>query len=97
MDMSKPVGDACRPDGTLKDASEIHWADSPTDHNHALIEEQFNNNGFEDQPTLPVAESDSESDEAPKVKVRYICFFFLGDLLRHVLWLANEAYTCPSR
>ena len=24
MDMSKPVGDACREDGTLKEASEMH-------------------------------------------------------------------------
>ena len=28
--MTKPVGDACRDDGTLKDASEMVWADSPT-------------------------------------------------------------------
>lgn len=29
-DMTKPVGDACRNDGTLKDASEMVWPDSPT-------------------------------------------------------------------
>jgi len=29
-DMTKPVGDACRDDGTLKDAHEIVWQHSPT-------------------------------------------------------------------
>jgi len=39
MDTSKPVGDACRVDGTLKDASEMEWPDSPTEQNRALIED----------------------------------------------------------
>jgi len=30
-DMTKPVGDACRDDGTLKDADELEFPDSPTD------------------------------------------------------------------
>jgi hypothetical protein len=30
-DMTKPVGDACREDGTLKDADELVWPDSPTE------------------------------------------------------------------
>lgn len=29
-DTTKPDGDACRPDGTLKDASEMEWLDSPS-------------------------------------------------------------------
>jgi hypothetical protein len=29
-DTTKPVGDACRDDGTLKDANEMDWPDSPT-------------------------------------------------------------------
>ena len=37
MDMSKPEGDACREDGTLKDASEMEWPNSPTEYNKALI------------------------------------------------------------
>src|SRR5271168_893754 len=41
MDPSNPVGDACRNDGTLKDASEMDWPNSPTEYNRALIEEQF--------------------------------------------------------
>jgi hypothetical protein len=30
-DSSKPDGDACRDDGTLKDASELDWPNSPSD------------------------------------------------------------------
>ena len=30
-DTSKPDGDACREDGTLKDASELEWPNSPSD------------------------------------------------------------------
>ena len=29
-DLQKPDGDACNPDGTLKDASEMEWPDSPS-------------------------------------------------------------------
>ena len=32
-DYSKPDGDACRDDGTLKDASEMEWPNSPSDSN----------------------------------------------------------------
>ena len=30
-DFSKPDGDACREDGTLKDASEMEWPNSPSE------------------------------------------------------------------
>ena len=30
-DMTKPVGDACRDDGTLKDANELEWPESPSE------------------------------------------------------------------
>jgi hypothetical protein len=30
-DIEKPDGDACRKDGTLKDADELYWPDSPSD------------------------------------------------------------------
>ena len=30
-DVTKPVGDACRDDGTLKDADELEWPDSPSE------------------------------------------------------------------
>ena len=32
-DYSKPDGEACRDDGTLKDASEMEWPNSPSDSN----------------------------------------------------------------
>ncbi len=34
--MQMPVGDACREDGTLKDASEMVWLNSPSDENSHL-------------------------------------------------------------
>jgi hypothetical protein len=33
QDESMPVGDACREDGTLKEASEIMWLNSPSEEN----------------------------------------------------------------
>ena len=30
-DASKPEGEACNPDGTLKDADKIEWLNSPSD------------------------------------------------------------------
>ncbi len=33
---SMPVGEACREDGTLKDASEMTWLNSPSDENRRL-------------------------------------------------------------
>ena len=30
-DTTKPIGEACNTDGTLKDASEIDWLNSPSD------------------------------------------------------------------
>jgi len=32
-DMSKPEGEACNPDGMLKDAEQIEWLNSPLDLN----------------------------------------------------------------
>jgi hypothetical protein len=70
-DCSKPDGEACRDDGTLKDASELEWPDSPSDSNpHNLnpgeLEEDLilkrKSPGDED-------ESNYGNDEHPKVKV----------------------------
>src|ERR1700689_332106 len=36
-DKSKPDGDVCRPDGTLKDASEMDWPHSPSDSIHSNL------------------------------------------------------------
>ena len=68
MDISKPVGDACREDGTLKDASEMEWPNSPTEYNHAVIEEMFQENGSQSEQHSSLG---SDPDETPKVKVRY--------------------------
>ena len=35
-DATKPIGDACNADGTLKDASEIDWLHSPSDENSSF-------------------------------------------------------------
>jgi hypothetical protein len=37
-DASKPEGEACNADGTLKDASELEWPDSPSEPNAATFE-----------------------------------------------------------
>ena len=99
MDISKPEGDACRKDGTLKDADEMEWPNSPTEYNQPLpIEygDQFSDLEFPKSPSedntscelgdkrkrsemgdktkrkhLASKKSESESDEAPKAKVRY--------------------------
>lgn len=75
MDMSKPEGDACREDGTLKDASEMEWPDSPTENNQALISQNdenwqlYNTNGSElEWPDSPTEGSRSELGEKRKRK-----------------------------
>ena len=66
MDKSKPEGDACREDGTLKDASELDWPDSPTEYNRAIIEDQFRNNGSEHTPTDEPDSNNLDSESMPK-------------------------------
>ena len=66
MDKSKPEGDACREDSTLKDASELDWPDSPTEYNRAIIEDQFRNNRSERTPTDEPDSNNSDSESMPK-------------------------------
>ena len=67
-DYSKPDGDACRDDGTLKDASEMEWPNSPSDSNP-------HDNLGEENVILKRKSPDNEDDsgyenvELPKVKV----------------------------
>ena len=66
---SKPDGDACRDDGTLKDVSKMEWPNSPSDsnlHNFNLGEENIIL-----KRKSPDNEDDSgyENVELPKVKV----------------------------
>jgi hypothetical protein len=74
MDTSKPAGDACREDGTLKDAREMVWPNSPTGINPALIEDlsQHGVHSSNGSDLEPPNSSESEPHEAPKAKVRYI-------------------------
>jgi hypothetical protein len=81
MDTSKPVGDACRDDGTLKDAKEMDWLNSPTEnnrreltednseYNRAVIEDHFRASD-NDGSVLDLSSTETKSVEAPKVKVR---------------------------
>jgi hypothetical protein len=81
MDTSKPVGDACRDDGTLKDAKEMDWLNSPTEnnrreltedhskYNRAIIEDHFRASD-NDGSVLDLSSTETKSVEAPKVKVR---------------------------
>jgi hypothetical protein len=73
-DFDMPDGDACRPDGTLKDASEMEWPDSPTEGNVSK-QTQLSEDGYNSKRSLPQAcddkESESESDGPPRTKVNY--------------------------
>ena len=66
---SKPDGDACRDDGTLKDMSEMEWPNSPSDLN------LHNFNMGEENIILKIKSPNNEDDsgyenvELPKVKV----------------------------
>jgi hypothetical protein len=57
-----PVGDACREDGTLKDASEITWLNSPSDEfSHLEPNEKWGQSPsgeleFPDSPSEPASE-----------------------------------------
>jgi len=64
-----PDGEACRPDGTLKDAHEIEWLHSPSDLNACNLREEQSSlkrklSGDEDS-------SDNEDGGLPKAKVTH--------------------------
>ena len=65
MDTSKPVGDACREDGTLKDAGEMEWPDSPTGYNQSLLSQRspFDDNGSELEWPISPSEHNEASSE----------------------------------
>ena len=81
--VSIPVGDACREDGTFKDANEMVWLHSPSDENSQLEpnEKWGQSPGLEfpDSPSEPASErslskrmhhtSGSEDDRPHKAKV----------------------------
>jgi len=53
-DKTKPDGDACRPDGTLRDASEMEWPQSPSDSVHSNLRE-----GLRLKRKLPINDDES--------------------------------------
>lgn len=62
-----PEGDAVRVDGTLKDASEMEWLNSPSDLNPPeLGEDSFN---FKRKQPI---ESNDEDDNLRKAKVAHV-------------------------
>ena len=91
-DTSKPNGDACQEDSTLKDADEMQWLDSPTGQNLSLapsLELEFPRSPSEhDTPSVNQKRnldiSESDADEAPKAKVSYM-IISMGHLLRPIL------------
>ena len=62
-----PEGDACRADGTLKDASEIEWVHSPSD----LTREQTEEPSVDLKRKLPVDSAESDDERLPKAKVTH--------------------------
>ena len=88
-DKNMPDGDACRPDGTLKDASELSFPNSPSDATMNLPEirdEPDEDAGYffrnlkrthrDDISDEESSSSESTSDEHPKAKVSYISIAF---------------------
>lgn len=68
-DMMKPVGDACRDDGTLKEANEMVWPDSPT----ALEAPQDN---FREYDEIYVGfQDETDSIDLPNIKVNSVLCF----------------------
>jgi len=67
------VGDAVRDDGTLKDASEMEWQNSPTDEN---FKPQWGNWGgelseleFSDSPSMTITNSAGKLNDGDTSKV----------------------------
>ena len=88
-DGTMPDGDACQPDRTLKDASEMIWLNSPSGQTQNLPEPtQLSEDGYNTKRSLPCGDEESnsecESDGPPKTKVNSIVFVDLEHSL--MLW-----------
>jgi hypothetical protein len=66
-DITKPDGEACRPDGTLKDVTEMEWRHSPTDSDNN--EQEQMERASASKRKLPSDEADSESEKLRRAKV----------------------------
>ena len=70
MICTMPEGDAVRVDGTLKDASEMEWPNSPSDLNPPeLWEDSFN---LKRKQPIDEDESNDEDDNLRKAKVAHV-------------------------
>lgn len=92
-DITMPDGDACRPDGTLKDADEMEWPNSPSEGN--LPEPtQLSDDGYNLKKRSLLRdeelESNSESDGPPKTKVNYNLIVFAGPENLPKLWVSSK-------
>ena len=74
-DTTKPVGDACRDDGTLKDADEMVWLNLPTE--LKAPQKDFH----ERYDYEPGSESESTRDNLPTAKVTLILWIYSSLLL----------------
>jgi len=73
-----PEGDACQPDGTLKDASEMEWLHSPSDLNPP--ESRESSIGLKRKLANDEGDSSDENGDLPKTKVTYnLCFSLVAD------------------
>jgi hypothetical protein len=84
-DRNMPDGDACRPDGTLKDASELSFPNSPSDATINLPDIGDKDTYFfrnlkraHDDSDEEESSSESTSDGHPKTKVSYISIAFIS-------------------
>jgi hypothetical protein len=57
--VSKPEGEACNPDGTLKDADTMEWLNSPSD----LAPATFENH---DEDVLHVLDDETDNERVKK-------------------------------
>ena len=79
IDISKPDGDACREDGTLKDASEMEWLNSPTDNCFQTPPglQEYSDHSHLEWPSESGTKKkrkhlESEPEESPNAKVSFI-------------------------
>jgi hypothetical protein len=84
-DRNMPDGDACRPDGTLKDASELSFPNSPSDATINLPDIGDKDIYFfrnlkraHDDSDEEESSSESTSDGHPKTKVSHISIAFIS-------------------
>ena len=64
-DITKPVGDACRDDGTLKDTDEMVWPNSPTE---LVVPQNDFHESHESYDDIMLQDGSDQNDE-PSIRV----------------------------